>query len=184
MMNATIPSDPNPNWHRNPNPQEQEILPEHVALVVNTESNTILRSLYFWQRHDPWDIIQSMVHEDVILYPNGQVEDSDITDPRPWSPTHTPLSSTDATAGSPATQQQSSMEVDSSSRGPIHMSMTCITISSGQSSSSISNMSISEERLPENGYHDDHGEEQEEEDEGDQEEGEGHATQGRHSHAN
>ena len=183
MMNATIPSNPNPNWHRDPNPREQEILPEHVALVVHTESNTILRSLYFWQRHDPWDIIQSMVHEDVILYPNGQVEDSDIMDPRPWSPTHTPLSSTDATAGSPPTQQQSVVEVDSSSRDPASMSMTCITISSGQSSSSISNLSISEEQLPESNSHDDRNEEQEEEDGGDQEkEGEGHATQGRHSH--
>ena len=64
------------------------------------------------------------------------------------------------------------------------MSMTCITISSGQSTSSISNMSISEDRLPEEVSHDDRDVEHDEEDGGDQgKEGEGHAIQGRHSHA-
>ena len=184
MMNATIPSTPNPNWQNDPNPREQEIIPEHVALVVHTGSNTILRSLFFWERHDPWHILQSMVHEDVILYPNGQVNDSDIMDPRPWSPNHTPLSSTNATAGS--SSSLSLMEVDQTPTSTSAMSMTCITLSSGssgQSSSSISDMSISEVRIPEHDDQSRHDHEGRRGGEEGEEGGGGHATQGRHSHA-
>ena len=194
MMNATLPAIPNPNWQDDPSQETQDIIPEHVALVVHAESNTILRSLFFWERHDPWQIIQSMVHEDVILYPNGHAEDSDIMDPRPWSPTHVPISSNDATAGSPPSQSHSVIEIDSASSSATsssatsssmasNMSMTCITISSGQSSSSISDMSVSEVRIPE---HDPHVHDDQEGREGGrdgEEGGEGHAIRGRHSHA-
>ena len=156
MMNATIPPTPNPRWDRDPNSPQQDIIPEHVALLVDPGENTVMRTLFFWEAHNPWHIIQAMIHEDVTIYPNGQVDEEDIFDPRPWSPNHVPsLSSANATAGTLQDITSSLMEVDtvlipsSMSIDPTttsaEMSFTCNTMASqGQSRSSVSNMSISE----------------------------------------
>ena len=141
IMNANVPETRNPAWNPDPNPMNtlelfQEIMPEHVALVVDPSTNQIYRTLYFWDRRNPWDIIQSMVHNDVILYPNGQVDET--PDPElvaPWSPNH--ISSTGATAG---TEPDSPMDISLLNQDTVYMSID--TTETGQSTNTMSNMSI------------------------------------------
>ena len=156
IMNANIPQSRNPAWNPDPNPMNtlelfQEIMPEHVALVVDPSSNTTYRTLYFWDRRNPWDIIQSMVHSDVILYPNGQVDET--PDPElvsPWSPNH--ISSTEATAGS---TPDSPMDISLLNQDTVYMSLD--STSTGQSAISASDMSITPAAITPNAEDPTHG---------------------------
>ena len=68
IMNATLPVIPIPNWLPNPNPpRERDLIPEHVALYVHVGTGVILRSYLFWEQHDPWQIYQAVIHNDVII---------------------------------------------------------------------------------------------------------------------
>ena len=78
MQNATLPVVAGKNWTPNPNPDPQDHVPEHVAIEIFTKTNVISRTLYFWSQHDVHNIIQAMLHNDVIIKPRPPSEETDL----------------------------------------------------------------------------------------------------------
>ena len=78
MQNATLPVMPLRHWKENPNPEPADLIPEHVAILIHTKTNVLFRTLFFWEQHDPWMIVQAVLHDDVIIKPRPANEETDM----------------------------------------------------------------------------------------------------------
>ena len=67
IENGTLPVFAGKKWKDDPNPTEMDLLPEHVAIYIELSSNTVLRTVYFWEQCDIWAIVQAIVNDDVII---------------------------------------------------------------------------------------------------------------------
>ena len=167
IENGTLPVFPKKTWKDDPNPTPMDLIPEHVAIYLDLESNKVLRTVYFWEQCDIWAIVQAVVNNDVIVKSRPRTDnDTDMLidsslmrlanesyrtqradTPIPSSTT----SSTEATRGSSAetstanisttTSDTSSSIILSSSTDADNTSSTIILSSSGQSSNNASNLS-------------------------------------------
>ena len=94
----------NAEMHRAPRPRRGPPTPEHVLLVVE-DDDVISKVLYFFQSHDPLDILEAYWNQslDYVVPDEGIETTAEITPPAPLP---TPTSSTEAVNGSAETKTE------------------------------------------------------------------------------